>query len=546
MFKAGGPSEQEIWQWIDVLDSPKVTYSEKGLFVTVSMIDHVNLKVNLMEGKFTEILKEKTIFKSKVFEDIQKQLESKKKKQCLIIQGLPGIGKSTACCAACCKKSCSDPMASFVFAYFYQGSVRGVIHLQDRKVTSAAYVKEYKHLSVEDAIMSLKRRFPEAQLVLDGVHQEAANDLAVNPVGWITVASVGLEFKGDAFNHSDGILARFDLDSWTLDEFEKAVEQVIIDDEILNSDIEFLGMEKGNRSEKQFKQEWVNERYFISGGSARLMFGGTAEWAMCEINSALLKVGNLNDLFANVSGPRSQGDVSRLRQRIEKNYTFLSPYVIRALSSYETKQQATVNWESFVLSAKEVAKGVKNDAFKGWVHEFDFLFKLYPAKGLSPFKKLALELSPVEDKGDCRQVELVVESVVRFQKESDLSCLSLQSQKILAWPQSFKQGTYDAAFVCLLEDSTPVVVTMQATVSSTHSFKPEYITKLISQLADCPAAAKDGRFKVWHIFVLENESQFQKFSFNGSKEVGIRETRNNKEQAWTIQPVFWKTNLNAS
>lgn len=550
MFEAGGPSKDIYLEWILIEDSLEVTYTDEGHFVAVSMIDHVNLKSKLMAGKISDVLKVKTIFKSKVLEDIQKQLESKKKDQCLVMQGLPGIGKSTACWASCCMKSCSDASANFVFAYFYQGLVRGVIHLQGGgKVTEAAYVQQHQHPNVEDIIMSLKHRYPSAQLVLDGVHQEDARHLAVNSMGWITVASVGLEFKGDAFNNSDGLLVRLELDSWTLDEFEKAVDRVIIDDEVLKFDREFLGMENGNTPDEKFQQEWVHERYFISGGSARLMFGGNAEWAMCEIDRAFALVSDLDALFANVTGPRSQGDVSRLRQRIEKNYTFLSPYVIRSLSSLESKMKTTLNWDVFVSSAKEVAKNVKNEAFKGWVHEFDFLVKLYPAKEQLLCKKLALELHPVSDNApaQCRIVELEVERVVRFQKESDLSgLLSSQDHNVLAWPQSFKQGTYDAAFVCFLDDKTPVIITMQATVSTTHSFKPAYISKLINQLADCPAAAKDGKFKLWHVFVLENEPQLQNFTFTDCKEVGIRETRHNKEQAWAIQPVFWKTNLNVS
>jgi DNA polymerase III delta prime subunit len=534
-------------------DGPRVTYTDQGSFVTVSIIDHINLKKNLSEGNFSGILNQKIIFKSKVFKEIQKQLEAKDKDHCLVLQGFPGIGKSTSCWALCCMKLCSDSASDFIFVYFYQNSFRGVVHLKDGKISATASLRLTVQPTMDAIISSLHSKFPNAQLVLDGVNQSHASGLVVNPFGWITVASVGLDFKQDAFDFGKGILVRTELDSWTLEEFRKAVEKVVLDVDVLKFDKEFLGieteeemsgMEKGDTLQKNFKEAWVNERYFISGGSARLMFGGNIIKARSEIEDALTCVKNLNDLFGNITGHRSQGDISRLRQRIENKYTFLSPYVIRALSTLADNKKSTLDWDTFVSSAKKVAVDIENDAFKGWVHEFDFLVKLYPARALMPHKKLTLKLSPVLDRSACRTVELQVDHVVRFWKETDLASLSLQDKNILAWPQSFKQGTYDAAFVCFNDDETPVIITMQATVSRTHSFKPQYITKLINQLTGHQATNR-GSFRLWHIFVLEGADQFDNFSYGGPKEVGIRETKQNKERAWAMKPVFWKTNLNA-
>ena len=86
---------------------------------------------------------------------------------------------------------------------------------------------------------------------------------------------------------------------------------------------------------------------------------------------------------------------------------------------------------------------------------------------------------------------------------------------------------------------------MQATVSpDTHSFKPSYITSLVNQL-DNSSEVKEGRFSLWHVFVLESADQFKTFKLPANTEVGIRSTRENQEKAWAMKPIFWKTNLNA-
>lgn len=530
-----------MFEWADI--QVKVTYSseQNSSFVTVSMIDHINLKDNLLAQNFSCITKTKKIFKSKVFEEVQRQLNSKTHGQCLVIQGLPGIGKSTACWASCCMKSCSDAQADFIFTYFYKSEVRGVIHLQGGNVIAAAYLKPNLHPTMGDILMNLRHDFPTAQLVLDGVHQYHADALVVNSSGWITVASVGLSFKGDAFNMGDRKLVKLELDSWTLEEFQNAVEQVEIDPQVLEFDKEVFGIDA--KDSRMLKNEWVHERYFLSGGSARLMFSGNAEDVKNEIHNALLEVQNLNDLFCCFSGPKSTGDISRLRQRIEQKYTFLSPHVIRELSSLEEIKGTTLHWGTFVKSAKDVAKDMKNNAFKGWVHEFDFLVKLYPpAQGL-PCRKLSLNLC--DQSGKNLVIDLEVQRMVSFWKEADLAGLSLKDTNVLAVPKSFKQGTYDAAFVCYLHEKKPVIITMQATVSPvTHSFKPSYITSLVNQL-DNSSEAKEGRFSLWHVFVLESADQFKTFRLPASTDVGIRITRVNEEKTWAMKPIFWKTNLNA-
>jgi predicted nucleotidyltransferase len=77
---AGSPST-DMFEWAAI--QVKVTYRMDSSFVTVSMIDHVNLKDNLLASKFSSITKTKKIFKSKVFEEVQKQLNSKTHGQCL-------------------------------------------------------------------------------------------------------------------------------------------------------------------------------------------------------------------------------------------------------------------------------------------------------------------------------------------------------------------------------------------------------------------------------------------------------------------------------
>jgi hypothetical protein len=168
-----------------------------------------------------------------------------------------------------------------------------------------------------------------------------------------------------------------------------------------------------------------------------------------------------------------------------------------------------------------------------------------------------------------------------FYREDEIM-LDLNSDKVLLQPKKFNQGCYDAA-VALLKNhnnGNDVLLMLQATVGNSHSFKSDFIAKLLLQFAKntiksqksaegstespgdeskesqrkskklkvgnpCDTAQQGpeaavlstAKLCIWHCFILEKDSQLEKFKL--SEDEFVRVT-SHYGRGWQINTKFWK------
>ena len=308
----------------------------------------------------------------------------------------------------------------------------------------------------------------------------------------------------------------------------------------------------------------------------RYMLAFSLSRAKQSIERAFLSQVNIQGLLGNEDST-SDSSVGALRQCINGKYFLLSQFVTRLL--FERKQAT----DSIITLIKEKATQMGNNAFKGWAHELQMLTYLQQcSEGTPGSKTFQITLQSADD---CRkELAIKLKGEFFFYELSDIGH-GLNSDKVLLLPQKFNQGCYDAVVALLKghgEEEKDVLLLLQATVGKKHSFKPQFITKLLLQLAvntsgkgeesdtggeesgdeertrsakrlkveersesgqqkDVEKAADIlvNRLCIWHCFVLETEEQLRNFRFPKSQPVGMRSSF----QRWEIEPVFWKAVL---
>jgi hypothetical protein len=141
--------------------------------------------------------------------------------------------------------------------------------------------------------------------------------------------------------------------------------------------------------------------------------------------------------------------------------------------------------------------------------------------------------------GQEEYMDLALSAEQCFERTDELK-LSLQSDNVLVCPKRFNHGTYDAAVVMYKRTESLVLVTLQATVSYSHSFKQEYVADLLKQIEGAKDNSKE-KISVWHIFVLESQKQFDNFTCPSCMNVGKLKTRNTPSVE--VETLFWKALL---
>ncbi len=106
--------------------------------------------------------------------------------------------------------------------------------------------------------------------------------------------------------------------------------------------------------------------------------------------------------------------------------------------------------------------------------------------------------------GQEKAIELMLQGEEHFSKITDLTDTSLSSQDILISPDRFNFGCFDAA-----SGEVNTLITLQATTSDSHSFKPSFVAELVEQLAG--GSTIPSNLKIWHVFVLESIEQYNQF-----------------------------------
>ena len=490
-------------------------------FFRVGIIVGLEMDSILRDGNFAELVKRGIVYVNHAgFREVEDTFKNITANDHLIFKGAPGIGKSTACWTVLCQKN----NISFVYARYNQSEFVGLVVVEDGVIVQGAYSKEH-NFHFGDLLRYLRKRYPDAIIVVDGLRNRDLGNVSLPSVGWVFVSSTSLRIKDGTVTNQPAIK---NIDSWLESEYKLAMQnKEIISAPMFQADINFMGLETDDL------EQWLKEKYFLCGGSARFMFCRDYEQARTSINAALKSTNNLELLLLDTEGPESDLTVSSVRQSFGEEYFPLSEYVVRMLLSRDQLNA------QFLEKAKTLARSSKNPAIFGWMHELKMLLHIrstLPSKG-GPALNLTL-YSKVEKK----QIELQVNREESFFRMSELKS-KLGSEIVFLCPTKFNQGCFDAVVMNHpIAKNDSVFITLQATVAPDHSFKPHFITLLLQQVVGIEAIAQLAKsMKLWHIFVVESESQLNGFKLPDVEDVGIRSS--DKDRAWAITPVFWKAVL---
>ena len=542
-------------EWVD---------SEQFLRLTVVSLQAILLGDNLFVVK--------VLYKNSGFKQIWEGLDvfKQRPKRHVIIQGPPGVGKSLACWAWSCAYSRLDN--TVVYAFLKGQKFMTVIVLCGDSVISLAR----KTCSIEDGLEFIKIQYPEALLVVDGVRQSNMDFCLTLQGPWILVTSTGVRIKSQ--DEETLLQDRIHVDSWTFEEYKESLSveslalstaespcpgPVIIEESVLKHDAGLLGLKYDSNN---FMDMWLEEKYYFCGGSVRYMYTFDLTRSKKSIEEAFTNELNVEELLGNEDCQASTS-VGNIRQRLNQIYTLLSQYVMRLLFEHK---KAT---HSVIHMIKSRACEIGNNALQGWAHEMQMLAYLQECMNKGPETKTFKIKLQDKDGITKEELSLQLEKEHYFFKESDI-VQTLNSDKVLLLPKKFNQGCYDAVVALLKNhiEGKDILMVMQATVGKGHSFKQEFLTTLILQLANNTAEVNSqqqakklktearskgqsqqevnkavsvlvSRLSIWHCFVLETEDQLNEFTIPSGDSVGVRSSI--AERHWEIKPTLFKALLTA-
>jgi hypothetical protein len=503
--------------------------------IKASMVNFQELNAALQNFSKTHnskmILQEVMYFKNEGVEKALAFVKTFTAAKRYLLMGAPGAGKSSSWWIGICDMSIAHPDRTFVCVWTLKGEFRGLLVLKGGFITAGAYTRD-PQIHVMRLLWDIRSQdqYTDAYLIVDGVTNEKFQTITNLFGGWILVSSVGMRLPNDGISQS--VPEVHHMDSWLLEDYYAALKDSDVLSKIatIETDCNYFGITGSNLD------AWIQAKYFYCGGSARFMLEFQVQVAIREINTALDSVVDPMLLLKNTEGVRSDSSISTIRQCFNEKYMMLSQYVMRRLL-----QVARGDLVAFIVEAKSHAGD--NPAFLGWIHEFEVLDnfrKCIPAGtdrnlGVTGYEML---LQHLEDDSVSETITLKCRSEKRFSNTKDIEA-TFDSADVLWIPRFFNFACYDACLI-MFSGKPTTLITFQATISTSHSFKQESVASLINHLGGKASIPAD--LNVWHIFVLETSEQLKSFRGLDCDPVVLkRGTRASEEKI--INPTFWKTCL---
>lgn len=508
-----------------------VQVSDQQIKATMVNFQELNAALQLFsEAQSTEmILREVTYFKNqgveKVLAFVQKFTAAKR----YLLMGAPGAGKSSSWWIGICSMSIENPDRTFVCVWTLKGEFRGLLVLKGGYVTAGAFSRKPPEIQMMGLLWDIRSQYTDAYLIVDGVTNEKFQTITNLSGGWVLVSSVGMRLPSDGISPS--VPEIHHMDSWLLEDYYAAIKDGGILSKIpIKADCAYFGIPESELD------AWVQAKYFYCGGSARFMLELGVQVSIREIDAALDSVPDPMLLLKNTEGVRSDSSISTIRQCFKEKYIMLSQYVTRKLLLV-----ARGDLKAFIEEAKSHAGG--NPAFLGWIHEFAVLDNLRRCIPTGTNRSLGvtgyeMQLQDMDNESISRSITLKCKNEYKFTTTEDITA-TFDSVDVLWIPRLFNFACYDACLIMHGEEPK-VLITFQATISPSHTFKQECVASLINHLGEKKGIPAD--LQVWHIFVLQTFEQLAGFKGLGCDPVILqRETRASEEKI--IHPTFWKTCL---
>jgi hypothetical protein len=273
----------------------------------------------------------------------------------MIIQGPPGIGKSTELYAWVQYKRKERNIL-----YLHFSSCKGIFIL----VCTPDYIQQYvlyvatTTLLIKDFILSLSENLKVKFdiVVCDGFLQQSGMLSLVfsifreQIVIYCSSYKASNEVKGESrqiLAKEHGSLITFEMNSWQFCDYIAAFKEGVFE-VVFNS------------------TEEIHKRYHYAGGNLRLMLLSEND-CLDELNSSFARVNDYKLILAGLCGQSSGNSVNTLFQRIEGQFRLVSEYAER----YLLKMFPDKNSEFISFSKNNIM--TNNPSFQGWIFEFEVL-----------------------------------------------------------------------------------------------------------------------------------------------------------------------------
>ncbi|KAI9982650.1 hypothetical protein PInf_008626 [Phytophthora infestans] len=253
----------------------------------------------------------------------------------------------------------------------------------------------------------------------------------------------------------------FELTSWCFEDYEKAV----LNDDFFRTVVAMFPPYRTQSNRKKEAAERIKllqEKYFVAGGSARLMFEVTTATAIEALDKALVEPSNIETYLQGFVGDSSSGAVNRLLAR----YNSPHGYDVRLVSEYVVRHFATAMGPRLVQKFARACN--VNPSTDGFILEAWFFAQL-SHNGLtwSVYVESALQRRKWERS-----------SIVFFDPDKYPIGVSLDAPKWVA-PVKWNQGGYDAVFI---DKAAHLVRFVQVTRAKCHAFDGKYFIDLLNGL----------------------------------------------------------------
>jgi hypothetical protein len=384
------------------------------------------------------------------------------------IYGPPGVGKSVITWAWACYSALKCDKCVL---WTHCSRIHGVTY---------ALLKEGKAAQFSlDNIQSLHKIDADI-LIIDGLTEQRKIELTEIANAWRSRGSQRkIIFVGSeqvSYYHEDAkMMESFKVLSWTLEDMKNAcsfqeffefVKSKFVDDDSMND----------NGKDIVDMSKIVEEKFNLTGGSVRWMFGMKATDVEKEIVSALDKCGGnqLSHLLSGLLGPTSQNVANHLLSETKDGICIVSKWASLQIVNRCSKE--------FLMAIKAHLLVKENPALDGWLFENDFFYQLKSAKmGKSQLEFLTGEKWDVPSQFTFRDPYDFVGQKRKIKGKPEI-CDNKMNIHVGAWlmPSKWNQVCYDA--VQLLQNNK--IRFVQVTRASAHTIKLYACRKIITALTE--------------------------------------------------------------
>jgi Ni2+-binding GTPase involved in maturation of urease and hydrogenase len=451
--------------------------------------------------------------------DILSTFLSSKKYNQLYVSGPPGCGKTSFIWLWARMHAANEKKRALVIQYRPRNACHVFRFEADGRIFRKRSIS-YEHTIVADLETLLTEEGGYDLCVFDGVRQNLSQcsymlsvvNGAPNITKKINVTSLAFTVNGgDQSLGWDTTLQFTAFDSWTECDYKEAVKY---------DDLASMLMILETPSEGEFSRRGstllpdssvvcrrevvldevstaMSRKYFYAGGSARYMFEYTLIGLKETLESLLTSIESDDtwESFVNeVVSPNTPTAVNTLMQQFKMACAPLSKYVL--FRAYEKMSQRLTD------AVKSVGEKTKNPSIRGWAFELEQLGIIKNA--VQANTKMAVHSG----------AGLIIRPISEVEYAGGQSALDkavVQGVTVI-WCLKWNQGCFDAA---IYDNGT--LITLQFTVSISHSVKLEHLTELRETLLKSELPVND----IFHAAIVPKDN-LSEFAFGTPEGLGYQ------------------------